>query len=82
MCIAYRIGAQTFDYVPSDAATLAQCAPVYVEFPGWHTPTTAAKQWKDLPVKARQYLKAICELSGARLQIASVGPGREQTIRL
>jgi len=53
-----------------------------VEFPGWHTPTTAAKQWKDLPVKARQYLKAICELSGARLQIASVGPGREQTIRL
>ena len=82
VCIAYRIGAQTFDYVPSDAATLAQCAPVYVEFPGWHTPTTAAKQWKDLPVKARQYLKAICELSGARLQIASVGPGREQTIRL
>ena len=82
VCIGYRIGTQTFDYVPSDAATLAQCEPVYAEFPGWHTPTTAAKQWKELPVKARQYLKAICELSGARLQIASVGPGRDQTIRL
>ena len=82
VCIGYRLGAQSFDYVPSDAATLAECEPVYAEFPGWHTPTTAAKRWKDLPVKARQYLKAICELTGASLQIASVGPGREQTIML
>jgi adenylosuccinate synthase len=82
VCIGYRLGAQSFDYVPSDAARLAECEPVYAEFPGWHTPTTAAKRWKDLPVKARQYLKAICELTGASLQIASVGPGREQTILL
>jgi adenylosuccinate synthase len=33
-----------------------------------------------LPPKARTYLKAIAELSGARLFIASVGPAREQTI--
>ena len=34
----------------------------------------------DLPMKARGYLKAIAELTGANLFIASVGPGREQTI--
>ena len=30
--------------------------------------------------RARAYLKAISELSNAKLFIASVGPGREQTI--
>ncbi|MEI6569719.1 MAG: hypothetical protein WCR20_23785 [Verrucomicrobiota bacterium] len=35
-----------------------------------------------MPVKARSYLKAIAELTGANLAIASVGPGREQTIFL
>ena len=30
--------------------------------------------------KARAYLKALAELSGAKLSIVSVGPGREQTI--
>jgi adenylosuccinate synthase len=82
VCVAYRHGRNKFDYVPSDAATLAECEPVYAEFPGWRTSTTGAHRWKDLPVKARQYLKAICELSGAPLRIASVGPGREQTIML
>ena len=80
VCVAYRDGAKTYDYVPSDIEVLSRCQPVYVEFPGWRTPTHEAKKWKDLPVKTRQYLKAIAALSGANLAIASVGPGREQTI--
>ena len=43
---------------------------------------TSARKWKDLPAKTRSYLKALAELSGAKLAIASVGPGREQTIML
>ena len=61
---------------------LSRCQPVYVEFPGWRTATTAARQWKELPAKARAYLKALAELTGAKLAIASVGPGRDQTIFL
>jgi adenylosuccinate synthase len=80
VCIGYRDGKNKYDYVPSDVEVLARCQPVYAEFPGWRTPTQNARKWKDLPVKARQYLKAIAELSDARLTIASVGPGREQTI--
>jgi adenylosuccinate synthase len=53
---------------------------VYVEFEGWQTPTDKARMWKQLPPKARAYLKAIAELSGAKLAIASVGPSRDQTI--
>jgi adenylosuccinate synthase len=80
VCIAYRHGRKRYDYVPNDAELLASCEPVYAEFEGWRTPTHKCKTWKQLPSKARRYLKALAELTGARLRIASVGPGREQTI--
>ena len=80
VCVAYRHGKTQYDYVPNDAQILAECEPVYVEFEGWRTPTDKCKTFKQLPKKAREYAKAISELSNARLFIASVGPGREQTI--
>jgi len=82
VCIGYRVGKARYDYVPADVEVLSRCEPVYAEFEGWCEPTTEARKWKDLPPKARTYLKAIAELSGAELAIVSVGPGREQTIRL
>jgi adenylosuccinate synthase len=82
VCVAYRDGNKKYDFVPNDVQVLARCRPVYVEFPGWRTPTSKARSWKELPVKARSYLKAIAELTGARLSIASVGPARAQTIFL
>jgi adenylosuccinate synthase len=80
VCIGYRDGKKKYDYVPNDVETLSRCEPVYAEFPGWRTPTHEAKSYKDLPSKCRAYLKAISELTGAKLFIASVGPGRDQTI--
>jgi adenylosuccinate synthase len=80
VCIAYRDGKKRYDYVPNDIEVLSRCVPVYAEFPGWKTPTDKAKSWKDLPPKCRSYLKAISELTDAKLFIASVGPGRDQTI--
>ncbi len=80
VCVGYRVGTTRYDYIPDDIEALSKCQPVYVEFPGWRTPTDRARRWKELPVKARDYLKAIAELTGARLAIASVGPAREQTI--
>jgi adenylosuccinate synthase len=80
VCIGYRIGPKRYDYIPNDLKTLSGCKPVYAEFQGWLTPTGRAKTWKQLPPKARSYLKAIAELTGAKLYIASVGPARDQTI--
>ncbi|PYK60117.1 MAG: adenylosuccinate synthase [Verrucomicrobia bacterium] len=79
-CVGYRVGTTRYDYVPNDIEALSKCQPVYVGFPGWRTPTDKARRWKELPTKARNYLKAMAELTGARLAIASVGPEREQTI--
>jgi adenylosuccinate synthase len=82
VCIAYRVGKKRYDYVPSDVETLAKVEPIYAEFPGWKTSTEKAKIWKDLPKNAQNYLKAIAELTGAKLKIVSVGPAREQTMIL
>jgi adenylosuccinate synthase len=80
VCVGYRAGLARLDYVPADIELLAKCEPIYVEFPGWKQPTDKVRTWKKLPSKARSYLKAIAELTGAKLHIVSVGPAREQTI--
>ena len=82
VAIGYRVGTKQFDYMPNDIELLAKCEPIYIDFPGWTQPTSKAKQWKDLPPKARTYLKALAELTGAELSIVSVGPSRDQTIFL
>ena len=82
VCVGYRVGKTRRDHMPNDVETLARCEPIYVEFPGWRTPTHRIGRWRDLPSKTRAYLKAIAELTGAQLSIASVGPSREQTIQL
>lgn len=81
-CIAYRCGSARYEYVPNDIEAFSKCEPVYAEFPGWMTSTSHIREWKKLPPKARAYLRAISELSGARLSIASIGPAREQTVFL
>jgi adenylosuccinate synthase len=82
VCTQYKRGNELLDVPPSDSRQLAECEPVYAEFPGWQTPTDEARTWADLPANAQSYLLKIAELSGAKLTIASVGPNREQTIVL
>ena len=82
VCVGYRVGSKTLDYIPNDVEVLARCEPVYVDFPGWKVSTTKARRWKDLPPRARTYLQALAELTQAKLAIVSVGPAREQTIML
>ena len=82
VCIGYRVGSTKYDYVPNDIEAFQQCVPVYADFPGWKTPTHKIREWKKLPDNCRSYLKAIAELTGAKLSIVSVGPARDQTIFL
>src|SRR6476659_1627270 len=73
VCIGYRCSKQKYDYVPNNIEVLSQCEPIYAEFPGWRTPTHEIRDWRKMPAKAKSYLKAISELTGAKLTIASTG---------
>ena len=80
VCIAYKLNGRKIDYMPTDSDDMAELKPVYQTFSGWQTDTSDARVWKDLPLKARKYLLAIAKIIGARIKIASIGPGRSQTI--
>jgi len=82
VCVAYKLDGKKIAFPPADADALARCTPVYVDFPGWNKPTDQARKFSDLPPRARDYVKQLASLTGARLAIVSIGPARSQTIRL
>ncbi len=82
VAVAYKLGRKTLSIPPSDHRQLARCAPIYEELEGWQQPIHEAKIWSALPKKAQAYIRRLADLTGAKLRIVSVGPGREQTIVL
>jgi len=82
ICVAYEYRGKRIPFPPNDAEELLQCRPIYRKFAGWRKPTTAIRQFKDLPAAAQRYLKALAELTDARLRIVSVGAQREQTFQV
>lgn len=82
VCTAYLLNGRRIDCMPTDIDDMAELKPVYRNFPGWQTDTSAARTWKDLPLKTRKYLRAIAKMIGAKIAIASIGPARSQTIIL
>lgn len=54
--------------------------PIYEELPGWSASTCGARRLEDLPEAARAYLRRIEAACGARLDLVSTGPEREDAI--
>ena len=82
ICVGYRLNGKRLDVPPCDAVQLDNCEPIYEETQGWKQSTTSAKKLSQLPVRARNYVKRLGELTGAKVSIVSVGPRRAQTIFL
>ena len=82
ICVAYKLGTKTLSVPPSNLRELKGCVPVLIELPGWNASTAQARAFRELPSKARNFLKKIASLTGPKLSIVSVGADREQTIRL
>jgi adenylosuccinate synthase len=82
ICVGYRLNGKRLAVPPCDAIQLDNCEPVYEKMPGWNQSTTSARKLSQLPAAARNYVRRIAQLTGARLSIVSVGPTRAQTIFL
>jgi adenylosuccinate synthase len=82
VCVGYKAGRKVYETVPNDIDELQRCVPVYQEFDGWQTSTKQAKEFDQLPKRARIYLQKLAQLSGAKLSIVSVGARREETMFL
>jgi len=82
VCTAYRVHGQVLDTMPAAGAAMASAEPVYEELPGWQQDTAAARRFKDLPNEAQAYVRFIENVLGVPVCLVSVGPEREQAIRL
>jgi adenylosuccinate synthase len=82
ICTGYDLGGQRVTSTPASLQSLAQCAPIYEELPGWQEDISSVRERDRLPAETRAYLKRIEEITETPLSIISVGPGREQTIVL
>jgi adenylosuccinate synthase len=82
ICIAYDFDSKRVEVPPTQCQLLARCQPVYINMPGWKSSTEKVARYKDLPLNARRYVEKLCQLTGAKLRILSVGPKRAQTMFL
>jgi len=81
VCVAYEVDGVRHDEIPMTQTDFHHAKPIYEYFPGWTEDITEAKTLEDLPVNARNYIKALEEMSDAPISAIGVGPGRNQTIQ-
>ena len=80
ICTGYRIGDETYDYLPPHAADQARVEPIYEEMEGWSGTTAGARSWADLPAQAVKYVRRIEELIRCPVALVSTSPQRDDTI--
>ena len=82
ICTAYELDGQRIHAFPSLSEDLRRVKPVYETLPGWSEDISGVRKFEDLPANALKYIKRIVELIGKPVELVSVGPDREQTIRV
>lgn len=78
--VGYRYKGEVIDIMPAGADAVAECEPIYEEFPGWTQSTFGVQKWEELPESAQRYLTRLAEVAGAPIALVSTGPDRVQTI--
>lgn len=82
LCTGYLYKGEPLSHFPSSLHVLAQCEPIYEEWPGWMSPTGEARRFSELPEAARNYIRRLEEVCGVPIALISVSPSRESYIAL
>jgi len=83
LCIGYQLpNGSIIDTMPASLNRLNKCKPIYEEFTGWQENINNIQFYKNLPIACRIYLERISDLIGSPLTMISIGPERNNTIKL
>ncbi|MFL0410152.1 adenylosuccinate synthase [Microbacterium paludicola] len=80
VCVAYDVDGVRFDEVPVNQTDFHHAKPIYEVFPGWKEDITGARTFEDLPQNAQDYVLELEKMSGTRISVIGVGPGRDAVI--
>lgn len=82
ICTSYRRDGREQASFPASLQQISEVEPVYTTFPGWKSRTTGITRLEALPARARDYIRAIEELTQTPVKLLSVGSGRDETIHI
>lgn len=82
LCTAYKLDGKEIDYFPSELEQMERLTPIYKTVKGWGQDITGIENIEDLPLEARNLLDTIADHVDCPVYLASVGPGREQTLEV
>ncbi|MFA5069404.1 MAG: adenylosuccinate synthase [Candidatus Omnitrophota bacterium] len=82
VCVGYRHKSRMYETFPSDTQVLFNVRPVYETLPGWRCDTSGIKSYDKLPRPAKNYLKKLSRITGARISMVSVGSDRKQILKV
>jgi adenylosuccinate synthase len=80
VCVGYRYRNTRLDEIPADVDIYAECQPIYENVKGWQAETGGAREWRELPQRARDYVHKIADLVGVEVPLVSVGPDRDASV--
>ena len=81
VCTGYKIGDTVTENFPF-GDIINEAEPIYEELPGWQGDISACRSLDELPKEAVDYIKYIEKAVDCKISYVSVGPDREQYIKL
>ncbi len=82
VCNAYRFDGKETSELPASQVVFSEVEPIYEEMPGWKSDISGATSVQDLPQEAIDYLNFIVRQVRVPISLISVGPRREQHIKV
>jgi adenylosuccinate synthase len=81
VCTAYKYKKKRAGNFPLSIGQWRDVRPVYKKVKGWKAPTTDIRNYKDLPLRTKDYIKLIEDRLKVKVEFISVGSLREAVIR-
>jgi adenylosuccinate synthase len=80
VCVGYHVDGKRTDDMPMTQTEFHHATPVYEEMPGWFEDIRHCRTFDELPKNAQAYVQRLEKLSGARISVIGVGPGRDENV--
>ncbi len=82
VCTGYEYRGSRLTEFPPEIKVLEAIKPIYKSIPGWKSPTAGVRDYEALPVKAKDYLQMLSDITQTECSFISTGPDRDDTIVL
>ncbi|MBU1564075.1 MAG: adenylosuccinate synthase [Proteobacteria bacterium] len=79
---SYDLAGKRLIAMPSNIRQATELSPVYESLEGWQEDIEKIREYDDLPMQAKEYIKRIEDFAGIPANIVSVGPDRAETLLL